>query len=32
MGDMFALIASHAMMHPGQFVMVRRQLGKPILM
>ena len=32
MGDMFNLIASHPMMHAGQFVIVRRQLGKPILM
>ena len=31
-GDMFTLIASHPMMHAGQFVIVRRQLGKPILM
>lgn len=32
MGDMFTLIATHPMMHAGQFVVVRRQLGKPILM
>ncbi len=32
MGDMFTLIANHPMMHAGQFVIVRRQLGKPILM
>lgn len=32
MGDMFMLIATHPMMHAGQFVIVRRQLGKPILM
>ncbi|QDU39546.1 DinB superfamily protein [Maioricimonas rarisocia] len=31
-GDLFSLIASHPMMHAGQFVVVRRQLGKPILM
>jgi hypothetical protein len=31
-GDLFALIAVHPMMHAGQFVIVRRQLGKPILM
>lgn len=31
MGDMFTLIATHPMMHAGQFVIVRRQLGKPIL-
>ena len=29
-GDMFTLIATHPMMHAGQFVIVRRQLGKPI--
>jgi hypothetical protein len=32
MGDMFVLIATHPMMHAGQFAVVRRQLGKPILM
>ena len=32
MGDMFTLIANHPLMHAGQFVVVRRQLGKPILM
>lgn len=31
-GDMFVLIANHPMMHAGQFVVVRRALGKPILM
>jgi hypothetical protein len=31
-GDFFTLIATHPMMHAGQFVIVRRQLGKPILM
>lgn len=31
MGDMFTLIATHPMMHAGQFVTVRRQLGKPIV-
>ena len=31
-GDIFALIASHPMMHAGQFVPVRRRLGKPVLM
>ena len=31
-GDLFVLIATHPMMHAGQFVIVRRQLGKPILM
>lgn len=32
MGDIFTLIATHPMMHAGQFVIVRRQLDKPILM
>jgi uncharacterized damage-inducible protein DinB len=32
MGDMFTLIATHPLMHAGQFVVVRRQLGRPILM
>ncbi len=32
MGDLFNLIATHPMMHAGQFVIVRRELGKPILM
>ena len=32
MGDMFVLIATHPLMHAGQFVIVRRQLGKPVLM
>ena len=32
MGAMFTLIATHPMMHAGQFVVVSRQLGKPILM
>lgn len=31
LGDLFNLIASHPMMHAGQFAVVRRQLGKPIL-
>jgi len=31
-GDMFTLIATHPMMHAGQFAVVRRQTGKPILM
>jgi hypothetical protein len=29
--DLFNLIATHPLMHAGQFVVVRRQLGKPIL-
>ena len=32
MGDVFTLIATHPLMHAGQFVIVRRQLDKPILM
>ena len=31
-GQIFTLIGTHPMMHAGQFVVVRRQLGKPILM
>jgi hypothetical protein len=31
-GDVFALIASHPLMHAGQFVIIRRELDKPILM
>ncbi len=30
-GSMFNLIATHPMMHAGQFVPVRRALGKPVL-
>ena len=30
-GSMFSLIATHPMMHAGQFVPVRRALSKPIL-
>lgn len=30
-GDLFNLIGTHPLMHAGQFVVVRRQLGKPIL-
>jgi hypothetical protein len=30
-GHIFTLIASHPMMHAGQFVVVRRQLGKPVV-
>lgn len=30
-GSLFMLIAMHPMMHAGQFVVVRRQLGKPIV-
>jgi len=31
MGSMFLLIATHPLMHAGQFVPVRRALGKPIV-
>lgn len=30
-GHVFALIGTHPMMHAGQFVVVRRQLGKPVV-
>ncbi len=30
-GSFFSLIATHPMMHAGQFVPVRRALGKPVL-
>ena len=30
-GDLFVMIATHAMMHAGQIVPVRRALGKPVL-
>ena len=31
-GQVYVLIATHQMMHAGQFVPVRRALGKPVLM
>ena len=31
-GHIYILIATHQMMHAGQFVPVRRALGKPVLM
>ena len=31
-GDVFMLAATHPMMHAGQFVIIRRQTGKPVLM
>lgn len=31
MGGVFTLIATHTMMHAGQFVPVRRALGKPVV-
>ena len=30
--DMYILMASHPMMHAGQFAVARRKIGKPILM
>ncbi len=30
-GDIFNLIGTHPLMHAGQFVVVRRELGKPIV-
>lgn len=30
-GDIFTLIAVHPLMHAGQFAVVRRKLGKPVL-
>lgn len=30
-GTMFLLVANHTMMHAGQFTVLRRKLGKPIL-
>jgi uncharacterized damage-inducible protein DinB len=32
LGDLFLLTANHQLMHAGQFAVVRRKLGKPILM
>ena len=31
MGSLFLLIATHSMMHAGQIVPLRRELGKPVL-
>ncbi len=31
LGDLLLLNANHAMMHAGQFTVVRRKLGKPVL-
>lgn len=30
-GEIFTLIGTHPMMHAGQFVVVRRMLGKPVV-
>lgn len=32
LGDLLMLVANHTLMHGGQFTVVRRKLGKPILM
>lgn len=32
LADLFLLIANHTMMHTGQFTVVRRKLGKPVLL
>jgi uncharacterized damage-inducible protein DinB len=31
-GELIVLVANHTLMHAGQFTVVRRKLGKPILM
>lgn len=31
LGDMLLLVANHSLMHGGQFSVVRRKLGKPVL-
>jgi uncharacterized damage-inducible protein DinB len=31
LADLFLLIANHTMMHAGQFTVIRRKLGKPVL-
>jgi hypothetical protein len=31
LGDWFQLLANHTLMHAGQFSVVRRKLGKPVL-
>jgi hypothetical protein len=31
LGALFILVANHALMHAGQFTVVRRKLGKPVL-
>jgi uncharacterized damage-inducible protein DinB len=30
-GDLLFLVANHVMMHAGQFTVIRRKLGKPVL-
>jgi len=31
-GDIAGMLASHTLMHAGQFTVLRRKLGKPVLM
>ena len=31
LGNLFLLVANHTLMHAGQFSVVRRKLGKPVL-
>jgi hypothetical protein len=31
LGDLFLMTANHTLMHAGQFTVVRRKLGKPVL-
>jgi len=31
LGDLLLLVSNHTLMHGGQYVIVRRQLGKPVL-
>jgi hypothetical protein len=31
LGALFILISNHVLMHTGQFTVVRRKLGKPVL-
>ena len=32
LADLFLMLSTHTMMHAGQFTVVRRKLGKPVLM
>jgi hypothetical protein len=32
LGDVFLLLANHTMMHGGQFSVIRRKLGKPVIL
>ncbi len=31
LGDLFLLVSNHTLMHAGQFTVLRRKLGKPVL-